>query len=389
MRIKLFFVIALLLTVQSFAQSSYMRYPPEMATPRGNISLVPMVVESQVDSSYVVGPGDFFDLFLENNYFSVQVNADGTVAISECGVVSVGGKPLYEAKKEILNAVSKKYSVQYSSIQLSRLKSFMVTVMGAVPQTGQIPVDAQTKLSTLIRNIGGFLPTADQERVVVIRGRDSIKVDYNKIVRLGKFESDLVLMQGDQIFIPFVDMSAAVSMIMSDKRVSVPYREGRSVADYYMMVTGNDVENSGLRFIKIVGNDGSEKRITVPESRKTAVSAGAEVYCDNRGSNNQYVYVGGAVAAMGKVPYNPEYKALDYIAASGVTPITGTWNQVRVVRGNRETIDVNATEDEIFPGDYIEIPRSRYENFKDFTLFLVSLLTVVSSSFVIYMTYRK
>jgi hypothetical protein len=59
-----------------------------------------------------------------------------------------------------------------------------------------------------------------------------------------------------------------------------------------------------------------------------------------------------------------------------------------VVRGNRETIDVNATEDEILPGDYIEIPKSRYENFKDITLFLASLLTVVSSSLIIYMSYR-
>ena len=47
------------------------------------------------------------------------------------------------------------------------------------------------------------------------------------------------------------------------------------------------------------------------------------------------------------------------------------------------------TEDQIIPGDYIEIPKSRYEAFKDFTLFLVSLLTVVSSAFLIYATYNQ
>jgi protein involved in polysaccharide export with SLBB domain len=388
MRIKLCLLSVCLFAVLSFAQASLMRIPQEYTTPRGNVSLMPMVVESQVDSSYIVGPGDFFDLFLENNYFSVQVNADGTIAISECGVINVGGKTLNEAKREIMRAISVKYSAQYSSVQLSRLKSFMVSVMGAVPQTGQVPVEAQTKLSTLLRNMGGFLPTADKERIVVIRGQDSLKVDYNRIVRLGDFSSDLVLMQGDRIFVPFVDMSTAVTLVFPDRRVPVPYSDSRTVADYYQMASGNDVESSGLSFIKIVGRDGSEKKISTSDAKNTVAAASSEIYCDNRGSSNQFVYVGGAVAAMGRVPYNPEYHALDYIAAAGVTPFTGSWNQVHVVRGNRETIDVNATEDEILPGDYIEIPKSRYENFKDITLFFASLLTVISSSLIIYMSYR-
>lgn len=388
MRIKLCLLSIWIFAALSFAQSSLMRFPPEYSTPRGNVSLMPMVVESQVDSNYIVGPGDFFDLFLENNYFSVQVNADGTIAVSECGVINVGGKTLSEAKREILRAISVKYSAQYSSVQLSRLKSFMVSVMGAVPQTGQVPVEAQTKLSTLLRNMGGFLPTADKERIVVIRGQDSLKVDYNKIVRLGDFSSDLVLMQGDRVFVPFVDMSTAVTLVFPDRRVPVPYSDNRTVADYYLMASGSDVESSGLSFIKVVARDGSEKKISTSEAKNTVASASSEIYCDNRGSNNQFVYVGGAVAAMGRVPYNPDYHALDYIAAAGVTPFTGTWNQVQVVRGNRETIDVNATEDEILPGDYIEIPKSRYENFKDITLFLASLLTVISSSLIIYMSYR-
>ncbi len=388
MRLKLCLLSVWIFAVLSFAQSSLMRIPPEYSTPRGNVSLMPMVVESQVDSNYIVGPGDFFDLFLENNYFSVQVNADGTIAVSECGVINVGGKTLNEAKREILRAISVKYSAQYSSVQLSRLKSFMVSVMGAVLQTGQVPVEAQTKLSTLLRNMGGFLPTADKEKIVVIRGQDSLKVDYNKVVRLGDFSSDLVLMQGDRIFVPFVDMSTAVTLVFPDRRVPVTYNDNRSVADYYLMASGSDVESSGLSFIKIVARDGSEKKISTSEAKNVAVSASSEIYCDNRGSNNQFVYVGGAVAAMGRVPYNPDYHALDYIAAAGVTPFTGSWNQVHVVRGNRETIDVNATEDEILPGDYIEIPKSRYEIFKDITLFLASLLTVVSSSLIIYMSYR-
>jgi hypothetical protein len=41
------------------------------------------------------------------------------------------------------------------------------------------------------------------------------------------------------------------------------------------------------------------------------------------------------------------------------------------------------------PGDYIEVPKSHYESFKDFTLFLASLLTVISSAFIIYVNYNN
>ena len=66
----------------------------------------------------------------------------------------------------------------------------------------------------------------------------------------------------------------------------------------------------------------------------------------------------------------------------------GISDQVKVIRGDRETMYVNATRDPILPGDYIEIPKSTYERFKDFTLFVASLLTVVSSAFIIYVNYK-
>ena len=62
---------------------------------------------------------------------------------------------------------------------------------------------------------------------------------------------------------------------------------------------------------------------------------------------------------------------------------------MKVWRGkNPEAMSLSITEDQILPGDYIEVPKSRYESFKDFTLFLASLLTVVSSAFIIYVNYK-
>ena len=357
-------------------------------TSRGNISLTPMILEQIVDSTYILGPGDFFDLTLENKYFSVQVSPDGTIAIDECGVILVGNKTFAEAKAEILKAISERYNPKYSYVQLSKLKSIKVMLMGAVPNTGQVVLDPQTRLSTAIRAYGGFLANADKEHILVIRGNDTLVIDYDLITKTGDFTKDVVVLQGDKIFIPYLEAKDAVTLVLPSRSVTVPYKESRTISEYYLNATGDNIENGAFKSVKIKDIHGKDTRISMPETRTFKPLPGSEILCIGESGTNEFVYVGGAVAVMGKVPYNPDFKALDYIAASGVTPITGSWDQVRVVRGDRETLDLNPTNDVILPGDYIEIPKSTYENFKDFTMFLASLLTVISSTFIIYMNYK-
>ena len=102
-----------------------------------------------------------------------------------------------------------------------------------------------------------------------------------------------------------------------------------------------------------------------------------------------FVYLGGAVNYIGRYPYNPTWHAIDYISSGGVNTITGSWTQAKVWRGAKpEAISINVATDPILPGDVIEIPKNHYESFKDFTLFMASLLSVISSAFIIYVNYK-
>lgn len=383
----IFFFLALM-TSFLFAKDLSMYAENTSAKSRGNISLQPNIAESAIDSTYKLGPGDFLDLFIENAYFSVQVNPDQTIIIDEVGAIDVGGLPFYEAKKIILEKLSSRYNTRYCYVQLSKLKSFKINVMGAVKNVGQFIVEPQTRVSTFFRNISGFLPVSDVENILLVREGDSLKVNLDKISREGLLQEDLLLEQGDFLFVPYQEIQDVVTLVIPDARIALAYKEGLTIRDYYVKGFGNTIENGGYVSIVVKDSSGTEKRVPVSSADVIKPTSGMEIqFVDQRGTD-EFVYVGGAVAAMGKVPYNPDFKALDYIAASGVTPITGSWDQVRVVRGNRKTLDVNATEDVILPGDFIEIPKSTYESFKDFTMFLASLLTVVSSSFILYMNYK-
>lgn len=354
---------------------------------RSSIALEPAFAEVPVDSSYVIGPGDFLDLMLEDNYLSVQVAPDGSIAIEECGVVFVGGKPLSEAREMILDLAAKRYKRDQCYVQLSALKRFRVNAMGAIVVVGQQLVDPQTRLSFFIRQLGGFLSNANTEDVLVIRGKDTLHVNFSAMSNKGNFEDDVMLEQGDRVFVPYVNMGDNITMIFPGFRTSVAYSKDRTLQDYYELSGAARMHNYGYKAACVREPGLPPRWITLAEMGETKVAPNTEVEFSVQ---ELLVYVGGAVNYIGRYPYNPSWHALDYIAAAGINTITGSWNQVRVWRGKKpKSLSLSVTEDQILPGDYIEIPKSHYESFKDFTLFLVSLLTVVSSAFLIYATYNN
>ena len=386
-----FFVIALLAAFSTLfagdvSSLSSLASGNQSTIARGNASLTPTYAELTVDSNYVLGPGDFLDLMLEEKYLSVQIYPDGSIAIEECGAVNVGGKTLAEARQIILDLVSKRYKREYCFVQLAALKKFRVNAMGAVSLVGQHQVEPQTRLSMFIRQINGTLVNANTEDIQVIRGKDTLHVNFNDITTKGDFENDIMLEQGDKIYVPFVTMGNNISLIFPGYLTSVAHSPDKTLQDYFELSGASRLHNYGYKAACVREPGEAPRWISLAEMKDTKVAPNTEVEFTVQ---EMLVYVGGAVAMIGRLQYNPSWHALDYIAASGINTITGSWNQVKVWRGNKpKAISVKVAEDQILPGDYIEIPKSRYESFKDFTLFIASLLTVVSSAFIIYVNYK-
>ena len=358
----------------------------EGTSTRGAASLTPMYAEMAVDSNYVLGPGDFLDLMLEDKYLSIQVYPDGGVAVEECGVVNVNGKTLAEAQRLILDLVSRRYKREYCFVQLAAMKRFRVNAMGAIPAVGQHVIDPQNRLSMFIRAVGGLLPNANKEDVQIIRGKDTIHVNFNDMAKNGNFENDILLQQGDKIYVPFVPMGDNVSLVFPGYRTTVAYRSDRTLQDYFELAGADRMHNQGYKSVCIREPDKEPRWISLGEMKTTTVEPNTEVEFFIK---ELFVYLGGAVNAIGRYPYNPTWHAIDYISSGGVNTITGSWTQAKVWRGAKpEAISINVATDPILPGDVIEIPKNHYESFKDFTLFMASLLSVISSAFIIYVNYK-
>ena len=133
-----FFMLSLFLCVPTFLASGEMggAYPAmtglqatNPALQRNSVTMQPSYSEGVVDSNYLLGPGDYLDIMLENSYLSAKVYPDGSIIIEECGIVNVAGKTIAQAREEILKAVAKRYDPKYCFVQLAQMKKMIVNVM--------------------------------------------------------------------------------------------------------------------------------------------------------------------------------------------------------------------------------------------------------------------
>ena len=343
-------------------------YEDRVVEPRTGAVQTPVYLEEPVDSNYIVGPGDFFEILLPSGQDGLQVSPEGTVALQGCGLVYVSGLRLSEAKRKILEKLKTRYDQKFIGVHLVQLRRFVVNVQGAVGNPGQVVVSGQTRVKAAINLAGNFKTTANRDSIYIYRGRDTIATMEN-----------ILLQNGDIIEVPHKEWRHTVDLIYAGKIVTVPHIPKRTIKEYAKEAgistddgyTQVSIKNSEEIFTRWLGIDQIGSFSPEPLSE-------VEFHIQA-----PYVYVGGAVMAVGKVPYNSSMHPADYVAASGVTIITGDLSRISVMRGG-ERISVDWAKGEILPGDFIEIPRTLYEQVKDVTFFISSLIGVLATALTIY-----
>jgi len=326
----------------------------------------PVNLEGPVDSNYIVGPGDFFEIILPNQQEVVQISPEGSVAIQGYGLIEISGLPLYEAKRKILEKLKGRYDQKFIGVHLVQLRRFIVNVQGAVNSPGQVMISGQTRVKGAIYLAGNFKPWANKDSVYIYRKGDTIATAEN-----------VLLQAGDIIEIPNKDWHKTIDISHSGKVITVPYISGRTLKEY-VREAGINVEN-GYGEISVKYQEGFTRFIGFDQIGNFVPEPLNEIEFL---AKVPYVYVGGAVMAVGKVPYNSSMHAVDYVAASGVTLITGKFSRVSVLR-NGKKVSVDWAKGEILPGDFIEVPLTLYEQTKDFTIFFTSVLSVFATIFII------
>jgi len=347
-------------------------YEEQLIRQRDWATLNPVNLEGPVDSNYIIGPGDFFEILLPNGNEGLQVSPEGTVAIHGSGLVEVSGLKLHDAKLKILEKLKPRYDSRFTGVHLVQLRRFAVNVQGAIWNPGQVIVSGQARAKEAIYHAGNFKPSANRDSLYIYRKGDTIATTEN-----------IHLQIGDVIEVPHKEWRQTIDFIYAGKIVTVPYVPKRTIREYAKEAHINIEHNFTEVSIKYV-EDNFTRWIGVNQIDNYVPEPLSQIEFHIQAP---FVYVGGAVMAVGSVPYNSSMGPADYVAASGVTVITGDLRRVSILR-NGKRISVDWATGEILPGDLIEIPRTVYEQVKDVTYFVASLVGIAATTLTIYLATR-
>jgi len=158
---------------------------------------------------YVIGIPDLLRIVVwRNDELSVlvPVRSDGKISVPLIDDVQAEGLTAEELKEVVTEALSEYVTAPDVTVIVQQINSHVVTIVGAVGRSGQLPLVRQTRVLEAIATMGGFTVWAKRDRVKIIRPTDAGNVEYE--FNYGAFtsgkapDSNFVLQPGDTVVVP-------------------------------------------------------------------------------------------------------------------------------------------------------------------------------------------
>jgi protein involved in polysaccharide export with SLBB domain len=168
------------------------------------------ILEKKVDpEKYMVGSGDLLsiDLWGEINLdYKLRITPEGNLLIPRVGSVEVSERTLKQAKKVIREAIMQSYKNVGVTVTLVGLRKFKVSVAGEVEAPGIYSIFANTRVSEVIVEAGGFLENSSLRNIAVMHSDGTVsKADVFRFWRTGERTRNPYVLGGDLILVPARD----------------------------------------------------------------------------------------------------------------------------------------------------------------------------------------
>ena len=201
-------LLALFLASSVTAQNRSQGGAPEEPRSPGSANPVvkPDSIPAAVDPrTYVVGAEDvlFVRVWREPDFTASHlVRPDGKITLPLIGDVQAAGltpERLADQIKQGLADFINKPDVDVSVQQVNSKKYF---ITGQVYRTGEFALVVPTRVFDALSNAGGFRDFANKKKIVIIRGTDRLKFNYNDILKGKALEQNVFLEPGDTVVVP-------------------------------------------------------------------------------------------------------------------------------------------------------------------------------------------
>jgi protein involved in polysaccharide export with SLBB domain len=329
--------------------------------------------EAVSESTYIVGPEDYFYIAYGGKGEYAVVNSEGSLVMDPMPPIRVAGLTLMKAKREIVRAVSQHYKGDKVSVTLSEAKLFQVSVTGEFNRPGIYTLVPGARLSDVLQAVKGFSYLASRHVVLTSSAGVVRPIDLSLYFKQGSLDQNPVLNQGDRIFAPAVELSGEIVFIRDSMTVQT-----------MQLSPGENLEQLVHRFHKFE-NAAEWQFVRVyrgNEFREIVLRKNAAGYRPQSGdlfeihAPKSTVYVGGTVMSPGVYRYDPRFTLADYVARAGITVNTTTdYDDVRIISPDQDPRKARGPGDFVLPGDHIWVPRSSEAKARDY----IGLVSAVSS----------
>ncbi len=159
--------------------------------------------------AYVIGIPDLLRIVVWQNpelSIEVPVRRDGKISVPLVDDVQAEGLSPEELKEVLTEALAEFVTAPEVTVIVQQINSHVVTVVGGVARSGQIPLVRQMRVLEAIATMGGFSVWAKKNQVKIIRQNGNETIEY--VFNYGAFSSgkapasNLLLQPGDTVVVP-------------------------------------------------------------------------------------------------------------------------------------------------------------------------------------------
>lgn len=174
----------------------------------GLVTLSVPAAETEKLSAYRIGTDDVLAISVWDNKDldqTVFVRPDGKISLPLVGEVQAGGLTVAELTGALTEQYSKTIKGAHVTVGVKEIRSRPVYFVGSFGKPGPMQLTQDLTLLQAISLAGGLAPTADLESGFILRGNETIAVDFWRLVQKRDATQNVKLQPGDTIVVPVAD----------------------------------------------------------------------------------------------------------------------------------------------------------------------------------------
>jgi polysaccharide export outer membrane protein len=211
LRLQVIFSTLCLFALIAFSQAQEAKPQPDQnatdkpRTPAEAKAIITAQPAAAVDpNSYKIGAEDVLEVRVWREAElsgQVRVRPDGKITLPLVGDVQAAGLTPSELQKKAVEAFSQILNSPQLIVSVVSVQSKKYYVSGQVEKSGPFPLVTPTTVLEAM-SLCGFREWAKKGNIIIMRGTERLKFNYNQVVKGKSLKQNIQLADGDHIYVP-------------------------------------------------------------------------------------------------------------------------------------------------------------------------------------------